>query len=89
MNRAVLNHLPKLIQHEKHGLYCIVSLCVCVQSLMVAKAKEMLEQEVLDKEEDKQRYLSEKAPPLQTGGMSFAELQVCLCAHSHTHKIKH
>lgn len=46
--------------------------------MMVAKAKEMLEQEVMEKEEEKQRYLAEKAPPLQTGGMSFAELQVCL-----------
>jgi len=46
---------------------------------MVAKAKEELEQEVLDKEEEKQRYLTEKAPPLQTQGMSFAELQVTSC----------
>lgn len=43
---------------------------------MVAKAKEMLEQEMIDKEEEKQRYLEEKSPLLQTGGMSFAELQV-------------
>lgn len=42
----------------------------------MAKAKEELEQEVLDKEEEKQRYLTEKASPLQTQGMSFAELQV-------------
>lgn len=56
---------------------------------MVAKAKEMLEQELMEKEDEKERYLSEKVPPLQAGGMSFAELQVSLCAHSHTHKIKH
>lgn len=43
---------------------------------MVAKAKEMLEQELIDKEEEKERYLTEKVPPLQTGGMPFAELQV-------------
>lgn len=46
------------------------------QSLLVAKAKEELEQEILDKEEEKQRYLAEKAPPLVTSGMSFTQLQV-------------
>lgn len=51
---------------------------------MVAKAKEMLEQELLEKEEEKESYLEEKAPPIQTTGMSFAELQVRL--HSHTIK---
>lgn len=43
---------------------------------MVAKAKEELEEELADKEAEKERYLSEKAPGLQTSGMSFAELQV-------------
>lgn len=47
-----------------------------VQSLMVAKAKEELEQEFLVKEEEKQKYLEEKAPPLNTGGLSVAQLQV-------------
>lgn len=51
-------------------------LCVC-QSLMVAKAKDDLEQELVDKEAEKERYLAEKAPQIQTSGMSFAELQVC------------
>uniref|UniRef100_A0A672K499 Troponin I type 1a (skeletal, slow) n=1 Tax=Sinocyclocheilus grahami TaxID=75366 RepID=A0A672K499_SINGR len=53
-----------------------------LKSLMVAKAKEELDQEVLDKEEEKQRYLMEKVPPLQTQGMSFAELQE-LCQELH------
>lgn len=48
---------------------------------MVAKAKEELDQEVLDKEEDKQKYLMEKAPPLPTQSMSFSELQVTSCVH--------
>lgn len=43
---------------------------------MVAKAKEELEQEILDKEEEKDRYLSERAPPLKTSGLSLAQLQV-------------
>lgn len=47
-----------------------------VQSLMVAKAKEELEQEVIVKEEEKQRYLAERAPPLNTSGLSLAQLQV-------------
>ncbi|TSM36110.1 Troponin T, cardiac muscle [Bagarius yarrelli] len=52
-------------------------------SLMVAKAKEMVEQEEMDKEEEKQSYLSEKAPPLQTGRLSVTELQE-LCRELHT-----
>lgn len=43
---------------------------------MVAKAKEELEQEVLIKEEEKEKYLTEKAPPLNTSGLSLAQLQV-------------
>uniref|UniRef100_A0A8C7EYZ9 Troponin I type 1b (skeletal, slow) n=1 Tax=Oncorhynchus kisutch TaxID=8019 RepID=A0A8C7EYZ9_ONCKI len=53
-----------------------------LKSLMVAKAKEEIEQETVDKEEEKERYLAERAPPLQTGGMSFAELQE-LCQELH------
>jgi len=44
---------------------------------MVAKAKDDLEQELVDKEAEKERYLSEKTPPIHTREMSFAELQVC------------
>jgi hypothetical protein len=49
---------------------------------MVAKAKEEIEQEIVDKEEEKERYLAERAPTLQTGGMSFAELQVLPSIHT-------
>lgn len=52
--------------------------CVAFQSLMVAKAKEELEQEMEEKERQKAQYLEEKAPPIQTSGMSLAELQVSL-----------
>lgn len=47
------------------------------QSLMVAKAKEELEQEILVKEEEKHRYLAERAPPLNMSGLSLGQLQVC------------
>lgn len=43
---------------------------------MVAKAKEELEQELEEKEEQKAKYLEEKNPPVQTSSMSLAELQV-------------
>lgn len=42
----------------------------------MAKAKEELEQEILVKEEEKQKYLAERAPPLNTSGLSLAQLQV-------------
>lgn len=51
-------------------------MCVFFQSLMVAKAKEELEQEMEEKEEQKAKYLEEKSPSLQTSGMSLRELQV-------------
>ncbi|KPP74527.1 troponin I, slow skeletal muscle-like [Scleropages formosus] len=53
-----------------------------LKSLMVAKAKEELEQEIVEKEKDKERYLAERVPPLRTSGMSFAELQG-LCRELH------
>ncbi|TMS15884.1 Troponin I, slow skeletal muscle [Larimichthys crocea] len=53
-----------------------------LKSLMVAKAKEELEQEILVKEEEKQKYLSERAPPLNTSGLSLAQLQD-LCRELH------
>lgn len=54
----------------------LVVLSVVSQSLMVAKAKEELEQEMEEKENQKAKYLEEKAPPIQTSGMSLAELRV-------------
>lgn len=42
----------------------------------MAKAKEELEQEILVKEEEKQKYLLERAPPLNTSGLNLQQLQV-------------
>ncbi|XP_031423637.1 troponin I type 1b (skeletal, slow) [Clupea harengus] len=53
-----------------------------LKSLMVTKAKEDLEQEIMEKEEEKQSYLVEKAPQVQTSGLSFAQLQE-LCQELH------
>lgn len=74
----VLNHYLQDLFNVKNMDCCVVHVCLWVQSMMVAKAKEMLDQEALDIEEEKELYLAEKAPPLQTGGMSLAELQVGL-----------
>ncbi|XP_072305967.1 troponin I, slow skeletal muscle isoform X1 [Eucyclogobius newberryi] len=54
-----------------------------LKSLMVAKAKEELEQELLEKEEEKQKYVSERAPPLSTSSFSLAQLQD-LCRELHS-----
>lgn len=56
--------------------YHIICQFTFVQSLMVAKAKEELEQEILIKEDEKQKYLVERAPPLNTSGLSLEQLQV-------------
>uniref|UniRef100_A0A672ZIS3 Troponin I type 1b (skeletal, slow) n=1 Tax=Sphaeramia orbicularis TaxID=375764 RepID=A0A672ZIS3_9TELE len=47
-----------------------------LKSLMVAKAKEELEQEMVEKEEQKEKYLEEKAPPIQTHSMTLQELKL-------------
>uniref|UniRef100_A0A3Q3QQZ9 Troponin I type 1b (skeletal, slow) n=1 Tax=Monopterus albus TaxID=43700 RepID=A0A3Q3QQZ9_MONAL len=62
---------------EQYSVICDYSIYpLMVQSLMVTKAKEELEQESLDKEEEKQRYLAERSPPLHTSSMSLAQLQL-------------
>lgn len=58
---------------------------------MVAKAKEELEQEIVEKDEQKAKYLEEKAPPIQTSGLSLAELRVPFNIHhpfAATHRLK-
>ncbi|XP_051931280.1 troponin I type 1b (skeletal, slow) [Hippocampus zosterae] len=54
-----------------------------LKSLMVAKAKEDLEQELVEKEKQKEKYLEEKAPPLNINSMSLKELQK-LCEELHS-----
>lgn len=48
------------------------------QSLMLAKAKECWEQENVEREAEKTRYLAERIPSLQTRGLSLSALQVSL-----------
>lgn len=67
----------RCLQSERRQIERLHLLCVSAfQSLMVAKAKEELEQEMEEKEEEKGKYLEEKSPPIQTSGMSLTELQV-------------
>ncbi|XP_055365127.1 troponin I, slow skeletal muscle-like [Betta splendens] len=53
-----------------------------LKSLMAAKAKEELQQELEEKEAQKAQYLEEKAAPIRTGGLSLAELRT-LCEELH------
>nr|XP_003220616.2 PREDICTED: troponin I, slow skeletal muscle isoform X1 [Anolis carolinensis] len=53
-----------------------------LKSLMLAKAKEEWEQEQIDKQGEKERYLAERITPLRTSGLSFAQLQD-LCRELH------
>ncbi|KAM6977094.1 troponin I, slow skeletal muscle-like isoform 2-T2 [Aplochiton taeniatus] len=54
-----------------------------LKSLMANKAKEELEQEIVDKEEEKERYLAERAPPMHSVSMSLAQLtELCKELHS-------
>uniref|UniRef100_A0A8D2JBT8 Troponin I1, slow skeletal type n=1 Tax=Varanus komodoensis TaxID=61221 RepID=A0A8D2JBT8_VARKO len=53
-----------------------------LKSLMLAKAKEEWEQEQVDKQGEKERYLAERITPLHTSGLSYAQLQD-LCRELH------
>ncbi|TRZ12944.1 hypothetical protein HGM15179_014165 [Zosterops borbonicus] len=53
-----------------------------LKSLMLAKAKEEWDQEIVDKQAEKERYLSERVTPLHTSGLSLSQLQD-LCRELH------
>ncbi|XP_069897528.1 troponin I, slow skeletal muscle [Dipodomys merriami] len=53
-----------------------------LKSLMLAKAKECWEQEHEEREAEKERYLAERIPTLQTRGLSLSALQD-LCRELH------
>uniref|UniRef100_A0A8C4YJ69 Troponin I1, slow skeletal type n=1 Tax=Gopherus evgoodei TaxID=1825980 RepID=A0A8C4YJ69_9SAUR len=53
-----------------------------LKSLMLAKAKEAWEQDQVDKQGEKERYLAERIAPLRTSGLSFSQLQD-LCRELH------
>ncbi|OXB72289.1 UNVERIFIED_CONTAM: hypothetical protein H355_003822, partial [Colinus virginianus] len=53
-----------------------------LKSLMLAKAKEEWDQEIVDKQAEKERYLSERVSPLHTSGLSLSQLQD-LCRELH------
>uniref|UniRef100_A0A3Q2VDW5 Troponin I type 1b (skeletal, slow) n=1 Tax=Haplochromis burtoni TaxID=8153 RepID=A0A3Q2VDW5_HAPBU len=67
---------------EKRKSKISASRKLMLKSLMVAKAKEELEQEIVEKDEQKAKFLEEKAPPIRTGGLSLAELRI-LCEELH------
>uniref|UniRef100_UPI00358DFF25 troponin I, fast skeletal muscle-like n=1 Tax=Myxine glutinosa TaxID=7769 RepID=UPI00358DFF25 len=46
-----------------------------LKSMILQKAKEELDQETRQKQEDKQNALSERVPPLELSGMSMQDLQ--------------
>ncbi|KAK1145815.1 troponin I, slow skeletal muscle-like [Acipenser oxyrinchus oxyrinchus] len=66
--------MPEQNQERKSKI--TASRKLMLKSLLLARAKEALEQEIIDKEEEKKRYLTERVPPQITGGLSFRELQV-------------
>lgn len=78
-----LCHMENGWESNGYSLFCVWPF----KSLMVAKAKEELEEELEEKEEQKAKYLEEKTPPIQTIGMSLAELQVWLHIRGRTVQI--
>ncbi|XP_024148897.1 troponin I, slow skeletal muscle [Oryzias melastigma] len=75
-----MSRMPEHVQERKPKISA--SRKLMLKSLMVAKAKEELELEMIVKEEEKQKYLAERAPPLNMNGLSLAQLQA-LCRELH------
>ncbi|XP_019713760.1 troponin I, slow skeletal muscle-like [Hippocampus comes] len=73
--------MPEKVPEKKSKISA--SRKLMLKSLMVAKAKEDLEQELVEKEKQKEKYLEEKAPPLNINSMSLEELQK-LCEELHS-----
>lgn len=57
--------------------------------LLLTRACEDLERERQEREEEKERYLGEKLPPLKVSGLSLEELQVPGCDSEGNHRRKH
>lgn len=59
---------------------------------MLAKAKEEWDQEQVDKQGEKERYLAERITPMHISGLSYSQLQVdfwfsgCLGGHVELHR---
>ncbi|KAG5268002.1 hypothetical protein AALO_G00228340 [Alosa alosa] len=53
-----------------------------LKMMLLARAIEELEKEKVDREDEKERYLGEKLPPLQLSGLSMKDLQT-LCEQLH------
>uniref|UniRef100_A0A669QYN9 Troponin I1, slow skeletal type n=1 Tax=Phasianus colchicus TaxID=9054 RepID=A0A669QYN9_PHACC len=56
---------------------------------MLAKAKEEWDQEIVDKQSEKERYLSERITPLHTSGLSLSQLQVHPCPKDGAMALQH
>ncbi|XP_008319081.1 troponin I, slow skeletal muscle-like isoform X2 [Cynoglossus semilaevis] len=72
--------MPEKVAEKKSKISA--SRKLMLKSLMVAKATENLELEMMEKEKEKVKYLEEKTPPLQTSSMSITELRT-LCEELH------
>uniref|UniRef100_A0ACB8F5R0 Troponin I, slow skeletal muscle n=1 Tax=Sphaerodactylus townsendi TaxID=933632 RepID=A0ACB8F5R0_9SAUR len=79
--------MPEPLIYVSHGIIkrkskISASRKLLLKSLMLAKAKEEWEQEQVDKQGEKERYLSERVAPLRTSGLSLSQLQD-LCRELH------
>ncbi|CAL8318412.1 unnamed protein product [Lota lota] len=72
---------PKLVVKPKSKISASRKLSLKI--LLLTRACEALERERQDREEEKERYLGEKLPPLQLSGMKMEELQN-LCKELHS-----
>ncbi|KAJ8007230.1 hypothetical protein DPEC_G00115370 [Dallia pectoralis] len=71
---------PKLIDKPKSKI--TASRKLSLKIMLLTRAMEQLEQEKQDREEEKERYIGERLPPLQLSGLALADLQE-LCRELH------
>ncbi|XP_033888139.2 troponin I, slow skeletal muscle-like [Acipenser ruthenus] len=69
--------------HAKPKSKISASRKLSLKILLLTRAKEALDKEKLDRDEEKVRYLAERVPPLQLAGLTLEQLQK-LCTELHT-----
>ncbi|XP_041111268.1 troponin I, slow skeletal muscle-like isoform X2 [Polyodon spathula] len=72
----------KAVPHAKPKSKISASRKLSLKILLLTRAKEALDKEKLDRDEEKVRYLAERVPPLQLAGLTLEQLQK-LCTELH------
>lgn len=65
--------MPENVREKKSKISA--SRKLMLKSMLLAKANEALEQEMMERDDEKERFLGERVPPVKIAGLSFSQLQ--------------